>query len=1260
MNYLFNDRNLLRSAILSALNIVASTSIFRTDNDAKAGSGVVTLSGPYTGQHDTVIEIEILDGTGDSSQVSQPVFRGVGNGTISDISVTALAAQDFSVVVQDLGTQTVKAIAPFQGATLRALAAGPQGNLIAISVDPSAIVRTPIDRALQDTITAGTNTYTGTQWDFGALALDAAGNIPDDAPRISFGDDPQVYLAFKSYDYQAQQWVFGFSPPPVRDVQQGAVVKEVTGTWGVTLSDGTTTETYTGIVTLRDALDAIQSAPSALCEVITPITNNHQPGGMAAMDLSVWTQPLVLSITEDGSFAVKQAVIDFTADSTAPTETVQIRCTSAATIGAEIWSVSGDITQGLPDAVTGLAYDEGPYAFTIPVQRPTGTPPNGNLTVDWNPGPRSEETPIPTLCLDLAQLGALAQNRSYTFTLKKKPAADCDCNDDHPTGGPRFECLGIEPEGGDAVASDRAIYRQQQLAARVRYLVQTNTTGIAAASNTNFEGVDPFGIDIVLTSAGLVQSCLAQIEGGTLDYPVWLASHDYGIDTVVTSVNKNGYRFIATTKGTSASSEPTWPTTIGGTVVDGGVTWKNIGLMPFETYDAFFTQWASEIGTIAGVLIPPVFKTWAASTQMQLGDVIVPATRNGHSYALARVGTTAASAPTFPTDGTSVTDGTAIWVDMGPYWLPDWPYTTLDLVFPGNGLAYQAATGVSDSTEPDWSTATGDGDTLVDGAVTWTAKKKYVINGDASDEFYQRYKTMAAEVLAAAGITSTFSSASTNGDGCWRDYDDSDKWWVNTDGPLLPFQTGHGYHSAREQLDPATGKLVPMTTEEFFIRLKFGCVDGLAIGDSFTVNVSGVSGGGGTYQEGDTITVVVAHQDPVPFGGGQLGNDMITFGVRGTADGDFPPYHLIAASPAARINSHSYLLGDLYAPATPNGHFYECTQAGTSAASAPTFTTDRSEFADGTAMFQDMGMIDGYDEGGLAMTIVQGGIPFALADEFDFSAIGGHFQWRQDGGSWNGPVVIGTTALADGISADFAGGASPPSWAAGDIWTFLAQAVNGPDQIMAPTDGRLSWTTSTMIGVTPADNGPASRVAIFDHHIPDTANIVLEGSDDDFATTPTSVTIEWQERNLFATFDPVTRAKWRITVDTAGDCFWVFLGEQMQPMLRDPGSGDLKPDYGHFTRRRRAAGLGVRAGVGGDILHDVVCAESLDDFEAGFDYACANDNRAFGIVINDDAGELALVRFTGTEIETKDVLFDYQASRLDRYQSFTFPTEALP
>jgi len=56
--------------------------------------------------------------------------------------------------------------------------------------------------------------------------------------------------------------------------------------------------------------------------------------------------------------------------------------------------------------------------------------------------------------------------------------------------------------------------------------------------------------------------------------PTWAASTAYSVDDLVVPTTGNNYRYKCTVAGTSDTSEPTWPTTPGQTVVDGTVTWE--------------------------------------------------------------------------------------------------------------------------------------------------------------------------------------------------------------------------------------------------------------------------------------------------------------------------------------------------------------------------------------------------------------------------------------------------------------------------------------------------------------------------------------------------------------------------------------------------------------------------------------------------------------------------------------------------------------
>jgi lambda family phage minor tail protein L len=61
-------------------------------------------------------------------------------------------------------------------------------------------------------------------------------------------------------------------------------------------------------------------------------------------------------------------------------------------------------------------------------------------------------------------------------------------------------------------------------------------------------------------------------------YAAWVASNPYTVGAIAraTTVQASGLVFSCTVAGTSAATEPAWPTDIGSTIVDGGVTWAAI------------------------------------------------------------------------------------------------------------------------------------------------------------------------------------------------------------------------------------------------------------------------------------------------------------------------------------------------------------------------------------------------------------------------------------------------------------------------------------------------------------------------------------------------------------------------------------------------------------------------------------------------------------------------------------------------------------
>lgn len=67
--------------------------------------------------------------------------------------------------------------------------------------------------------------------------------------------------------------------------------------------------------------------------------------------------------------------------------------------------------------------------------------------------------------------------------------------------------------------------------------------------------------------------------------PKWAATTAKSLDNeVIPFTTQNGYTYRCTTAGTTGSSEPTWPTTIGNTVLDGTAVWTCVRTLQYMSY----------------------------------------------------------------------------------------------------------------------------------------------------------------------------------------------------------------------------------------------------------------------------------------------------------------------------------------------------------------------------------------------------------------------------------------------------------------------------------------------------------------------------------------------------------------------------------------------------------------------------------------------------------------------------------------------------
>ena len=70
------------------------------------------------------------------------------------------------------------------------------------------------------------------------------------------------------------------------------------------------------------------------------------------------------------------------------------------------------------------------------------------------------------------------------------------------------------------------------------------------------------------------------------------------VGKVVRPTPSNGYLYRATSSGTTGGTVPSWPTTLGQSVIDGGVIWENVG-SAIWVFDAADPSWAA--ATFTGV-----------------------------------------------------------------------------------------------------------------------------------------------------------------------------------------------------------------------------------------------------------------------------------------------------------------------------------------------------------------------------------------------------------------------------------------------------------------------------------------------------------------------------------------------------------------------------------------------------------------------------------------------------------------------------------
>lgn len=901
---LSGHNNLARQAALSASSVRASTAIERV-RATRQGGGRVRLAGEYTGHEATRIELEIVDDSSGAPRASVPQFVGVGNGRLDITHVDAGATlQAFSFTLADLGIATETAALDVREVQIRAKTPGDVGNQIRISVAP-ALSRAPTSWSLLADWNTGTRTQAGAQWDFGGLPLNSKDELSKDSPRIAFGFDPQVYRPWRKL--KDGQWQHGLSPELERSIPAGTPVWQVTGGYVVTITDGNITETFGDtsatpaqdeIISFHDLLQALQS--SALVEVAGVIAADRGIGGQAAIDVPLRTQSWLLAL--GGSVKLDNVEVP----ASAPTQTVTVRCINADVIGSEVWKVSGAVSGVLPNAVTGIPYTESAIGFLVPHIEPD-TQGGGDWSFTTRFANRADDEGEPSICLRPFRLGANAVPRTVTFEYRRKPPAECNCNELPPLRLSN-ECLGLVDTEGEMALDPAYKTRLEDVYAWREQFIRDNTELRPAGTTPGTPGTpgDPGtpgvpGYDYYTFSARVNGLISQQVD-------VFVESagrYDTAGDAQVALDAANGGTIPATTAVGV-------PITVNGVSV---VVTSIYGMTSSTVTDADVSRWS----------------------QSRVDKREVPDTP--------------------PTPGTPAQPG----FPGEPYGVGylaykrdlDWMEASIDVLLPCLAQVYEEPAALSDWDDL-WS------EVKQDLAEIQSTKNDITKPADADNRYLDRYRATVDNILLSIGIIPK-SNPSTGAGRCWEDRDES-HWWVDTSGRYLPAFTNYPYISARR--DKETGHAY--STKEFGFGLVVACPDRLKVGDQLTINIDRVDGVR-PYREGDEAIIQTIGAQAAWLAGGIDGSDEQTWNVHASAVGGLPDYIIPTDGAAAPAWQHAgitaqmslggipFQLGDRFTLAVEAGQYRWRQDGGTWSVPADIPTNGPAALPDGLLLHFDPG-----------------------------------------------------------------------------------------------------------------------------------------------------------------------------------------------------------------------------------------------------------------------------------------------------------------
>jgi len=1213
--FLANDRNVLVGAALAATSVATIENAVLERPLARSGSAHIALSGAYTGQEEATYEIEITDTTVATPLISAPIFAGAGTGSISGIGFTG-AAQTFTVKLADLGQVLTSAGTDMEGVSLVARSPGAAGNEIRLAIDLSGLTYAATNFSSIKAIPAGASDLSGPEYDWDTRVMGADGQIPTSAQRLVFGEDTSViYRQYKQY--KDGKWLYHFEPNLRRDIPQGTVIRFVTGSRTVTLTDGVDTEVYPGIVTLYDLLSAIQTT-SALVKVEGVVSNDRAPDGMAARDLATRTDAHCLPPYGSGSGYAGSALIDYAALPGSSTELVEVRCWAnsskqhpSAGVGKELWQVKGSVS-GLVESQLQTGKDftwSNKFRFAVQSRLPDGFGvPRGRFSVsDIAYQPRAATEVEPPICVASLALGPESIDQSLTLTYKPRPlTGNCGCDSmtaPDLSGRACLTGLTYSSSSTGGTSMDPAhLMRATRLAIWYRNFVKANT----AIGSDPAKPITAIGnerdIAIAAKSIATFRAALDDLYTlGVLAVPEWAANTAYANGAVI---EMGDYRYAADGPGTSGAIEPVWPTIDGDTVADDGVWWECMGHAPVTMWDAAFQEMQNELGILeispsgaqpaTMVRIPKAFEVPVGAidlTPVFAADIpaqtIVYYKETPQSWVVSK------------TTGivTSATGGT--------YWLSS-DGLTLFVGTPPNNPSNSFVTellGHTTATGADWDIGTQPGDALMpvgarslgDLASNETIAAGSVVyqgEGETGAYLFARLTqplSVKADSFLIFNVDSRDSTRPITTElelaherlGIYRIYNGGG-YSGQTVRILLdrPEFMGFSYPSPGGFVwasEIAGGDDLDVYDAEFDTRYQaIMNVVRIAAGISKKADASKVAGDGcwrdtgagfwweitgstgGAYAPAFTNEPYFSCRDA---GGGYFSTHEFAFQLNIKCESALKEGDRITLSIGDAGWPSTYQVGDtLYLPVIAAQDLY--LAGGKDGDNIQTWHVDGSVDGAYPAYLLDLDTPLPYNHLSLQLALTPGGIPSEAGDLYRFTVEGGHYRWRKDSGAWSAIADVGavTPAIADGLVATITPGAAP-SFAAGDLYRFRALQPSALSNVVAPDAASWQWAgaTATLTANLGASK-PIDCAAIAFHTLPSGATATLYGSADGIAWD-WSESIPWRSGVMAALFagHAASWLKLVIANATGGTIGWAWAGQALS--TEHSAECQLRRDY---------------------------------------------------------------------------------------------------